>query len=403
MHGNHLTPLRIKKLTEPGRYADGNCLYLVVSDRGSKRWILRFVVKGRRRDMGLGSASLINLDEARDLARKYRKMAKLGIDPLIERRKTQAAFLTLKEAAIKVHALNLPSWKNKKHSEQWITSLQRHVFPKIGTVPISDVTSSDIYKVLSPIWVDRNDTAKKIRQRLRMIIRWARAQGFFQGDDPVELAEQALPKVKSSGLHFKSVQHQALPAIIKSLQSNNAISLATRLALEFLILTAGRTSEVLEATWEEIDFNEDLWVIPADRMKANKPHHVPLTVRMKDILENAKTLQKENNLIFPSSFNGLAMSNNTLRLALQNRLGVNATVHGMRAAFKDWASETTNYANEVSEMALGHQIPNKVEAAYRRGTLLSKRRDMMNDWSLFISGAKNGLYSEDPAKDNAHE
>ena len=130
MHGNHLTPLRIKKLTEPGRYADGNCLYLVVSDRGSKRWILRFVVKGRRRDMGLGSASLINLDEARDLARKYRRMAKLGIDPLIERRKTQAAFLTLKEAAIKVHALNLPSWKNKKHSEQWITSLQRHVFPK---------------------------------------------------------------------------------------------------------------------------------------------------------------------------------------------------------------------------------------------------------------------------------
>ena len=159
----------------------------------------------------------------------------------------------------------------------------------------------------------------------------------------------------------------------------------------------------MEATWEEIDFNEDLWVIPADRMKANKPHHVPLTGRMKDILENAKTLQKENNLIFPSSFNGLAMSNNTLRLALQNRLGVNATVHGMRAAFKDWASETTNYANEVSEMALGHQIPNKVEAAYRRGTLLSKRRDMMNDWSLFISGAKNGLYSEDPAKDNAHE
>lgn len=236
-----------------------------------------------------------------------------------------------------------------------------------------------------------------------MIIRWARAQGFFQGDDPVELAEQALPKVKSSGLHFKSVQHQALPAIVKSLQSNNAISLATRLALEFLILTAGRTSEVLEATWEEIDFNEDLWVIPADRMKANKPHHVPLTGRMKDILENAKTLQKENNLIFPSSFNGLAMSNNTLRLALQNRLGVNATVHGMRAAFKDWASETTNYANEVSEMALGHQIPNKVEAAYRRGTLLSKRRDMMNDWSLFISGAKNRLYSEDPAKDNTHE
>ena len=343
--------------------------------------------------MGLGSASLVSLEEARDLAREYRKMARNGVDPIAERRKTQAAHLTFKEAALKVHELNLPSWKNKKHSLQWISSLERHVFPSIGRLSISDITSSDIHRVLSPIWVSRNDTAKKIRQRLRMIIRWARAQGFYQGDDPVELAEQALPKVKSSGLHFKSVSHDALPAILRKLQENRTISLPTRLALEFLILTASRTTEVLESVWSELDFKKDLWIIPAQRMKASKAHEVPLTARMKILLKEAEALRKQNDLIFPSSFNGEAMSNNTLRIALQNRLGVNATVHGMRSAFKDWASETTNYANEVSEMALGHQISNKVEAAYRRGTLLNKRRDMMNDWSLFVTGAKNNLYS----------
>ena len=233
--------------------------------------------------------------------------------------------------------------------------------------------------------MEKADTAKKIRQRLRMVIKWARAQGFYRGDDPVELAEQALPKVKASASHFRAVSYDELPSIIKRLRASK-ISLPTQLALEFLILTACRTTEVLGAQWNEIHLDDKLWVIPAVRMKSGKPHEVPLTERMTSVLRHAATLNVGGDFVFPSGISGRPLSNNTLRQALQKRLEVDATVHGMRSAFKDWAAETTNYANEVSEMALGHVISNKVEAAYRRGNLLNKRRQLMDDWSNFLSG-----------------
>ncbi|MDA9994734.1 site-specific integrase [Planktomarina temperata] len=280
--------------------------------------------------------------------------------------------------------MNAPAWRNKKHADQWLSSLQLHVFPLIGSRLVSEITSADILRVLSPIWVEKADTAKKIRQRLRMVIKWARAQGFYKGDDPVELAEQALPKVKASGAHFKAVSYDELPSIIKRLRASK-ISLPTQLALEFLILTACRTSEVLGLQRSEIDRDDKLWVIPAIRMKSGKPHEVPLTDQMMTVLNKAASLNVDNALVFPSDVNGRPLSNNTLRQALQKRLGIDATVHGMRSAFKDWAAETTNFANEVSEMALGHVISNKVEAAYRRGNLISKRRQMMEDWCSFLS------------------
>jgi integrase len=280
--------------------------------------------------------------------------------------------------------MNAPAWRNKKHADQWLSSLQLHVFPLIGSRLVSEITSADILRVLSPIWVEKADTAKKIRQRLRMVIKWARAQGFYKGDDPVELAEQALPKVKASGAHFKAVSYDELPSIIKRLRASK-ISLPTQLALEFLILTACRTSEVLGLQWSEIDRDDKLWVIPAIRMKSGKPHEVPLTDQMMTVLNKAASLNVDNALVFPSDVNGRPLSNNTLRQALQKRLGIDATVHGMRSAFKDWAAKTTNFANEVSEMALGHVISNKVEAAYRRGNLISKRRQMMEDWCSFLS------------------
>ena len=394
---NRLTALKVKKANAKGRYPDGNCLYLVVGDSGAKHWLLRIVVRGKRRDMGLGSASLVDLEEARDLARRYRKIAREGGDPAQERR---GLFVSVKDAALKVHALNAPSWSNEKHSDQWISSLERHVFPMIGDTAISEVTSSDILRVLSPIWVEKSDTAKKIRQRLRMVIKWAKAQGYYEGEDPVELAEQALPRIKPSGEHFKSASYEELPQIVNQLQSSQ-VSLPTRLALEFLILSACRTTEVLEAHWSEIKLDKRLWVIPAERMKASKPHEVPLTDRMMDLLEVAGSLKLDNGLIFPSQINGKALSNNTLRLALQKRLKVDATVHGMRSAFKDWAAETTGYANEVSEMALGHAISSKVEAAYRRGNLLTKRKQMMADWADYVAGKQNKVISLHPNKEQA--
>ncbi len=397
-NSNKLTALKVKKVNAVGRYADGNCLYLYVDKLGSKRWVLRLVVKGRRRDMGLGSVNLVSLEEARDLARSYRRVAREGGDPVQERSNSKGSFVTFKEAALEVHKLNAPTWKNKKHSDQWISSLERHVFPLIGDTAISEVTSSDILRVLSPIWVEKSDTAKKIRQRLRMVIKWAKAQGYYEGEDPVELAEQALPRIKPSGKHFKSASYQDLPEIVGQLQSSQ-ISLPTRLALEFLILSACRTTEVLEAHWSEIDLDKRLWVIPAERMKANKLHQVPLTDRMIEILEVAGSIKLDNGLIFPSQINGKALSNNTLRLALQKRLAVDATIHGLRASFKDWAAETTGYANEVSEMALGHAISSKVEAAYRRGNLLTKRKQMMADWADYVAGKQNKVISLHPDKE----
>lgn len=397
---NRLTALKVKKANVKGRYPDGNCLYLVVGDSGAKHWLLRIVVRGKRRDMGLGSASLVDLEEARDLARRYRKIAREGGDPIQERQRGRGLFVSVKDAALKVYALNAPSWKNEKHSDQWISSLERHVFPMIGDTAISEVTSSDILRVLSPIWVEKSDTAKKIRQRLRIVIKWAKAQGYYEGEDPVELAEQALPRIKPSGEHFKSASYEELPQIVNQLQSSQ-VSLPTRLALEFLILSACRTTEVLEAHWSEIKLDKRLWVIPAERMKASKPHEVPLTDRMMDLLEVAGSLKLDNGLIFPSQINGKALSNNTLRLALQKRLKVDATVHGMRSAFKDWAAETTGYANEVSEMALGHAISSKVEAAYRRGNLLTKRKQMMADWADYVAGKQNKVISLHPNKEQA--
>ena len=381
---NELTALKIKKLTIPGRYADGNNLYLEVDKSGARRWTLRVTILGRRRDMGLGGISTVSLEEARELAYQYRKIARSGGDPILERQKNRGLQTTLIYCTKKVHEINLPTWKNEKFAKQWLSSLEHHVFPTIGKLPISQVTSADILIVLTPIWNTKGDTAKKIKQRLRMIIKWARAQGYFQGDDPVELAEQALPKQLKSDDHHKSLEFEKLPEMISNLRKSK-ISLPTKLALEFTILSACRTSEVLNAKWEEIDLTKLIWSIPSERMKGGKVHQVPLTDRMTVILNDCQKLKTNNDLLFPSEINGEALSNNTMRLALKKRLKIDATVHGMRSSFKDWASETTNFANEVSEMALAHTISNKTELAYRRRTLIEKRRQLMQKWSDYLN------------------
>ena len=384
---NELTALKVRKLDIPGRYADGNNLYLEIDKSGARRWTLRVTVLGRRRDMGLGGVSTVSLEEARELAYQYKKIARSGGDPILERQKNKGLQTTLIHCAKKVHQINLPTWKNQKFAKQWFSSLEHHVFPTIGKLPISQVTSADILRVLTPIWNTKGDTAKKIKQRLRMIIKWARAQGYFQGDDPVELAEQALPKQLKSDDHHKSLEFEKLPEMISNLRKSK-ISLPTKLALEFTILSACRTNEVLNAKWEEIDLTKLVWSIPSETMKGGKVHQVPLTDRMTVILNDCKKLKTNNDLLFPSEINGEALSNNTMRLALKKRLKVDATVHGMRSSFKDWASETTNFANEVSEMALAHTISNKTELAYRRRTLIEKRRQLMQKWSDYLNNKK---------------
>ena len=271
------------------------------------------------------------------------------------------------------------------------------MLPKIGQMPISNITSSDILNVLSPIWNNKSDTARKLKQRIRLTIKWARAKGYFQGDDPVELAEQALPKKKKSDNHHKSLPYEQISDLINKLKESK-VSLPTKLAIQFTILSACRTSEVLNASWNEIDMEKLIWAIPAERMKTDKIHEVPISKGMLNILNEAKENSPSTKLIFSSIYSDKGLSNNTLRLAVQKRLGIDTTIHGMRSSFKDWASETTNFANEVSEMALAHAISNKTEAAYRRGNLMEKRRLLMQMWSDYIYDNQNKVIYAFPKK-----
>jgi len=384
---NALTAMGISKLSAPGRYADGNGLYLVVDKSGAKRWVLRTVVRGRRRDMGLGGVRTVSLAQARLTAQRYRAIARSGGDPLEERRRESKAIPTFEKAAIAVQKGLVPGWKNPKHAAQWFNTLKRHAFPLIGPRPVSQITSADVLRILSPIWTEKPETAKRLSQRISAVIRWARASEFYTGDDPVEAALAGLPRQKHDVQHHESLHFDHVPQLIRKLRACSAKP-ESKLALEFLILTAARTIEVLGVKWDEVDFEKRLWVVPASRMKIKETHRVPLTSHVMNLLEQARALSPESEFIFPNQITGKPLSYNTLLFVLQRRLGLATTVHGLRSSFKDWASETTDFPNEVSEMALSHKIPSKVESAYRRGDLLEKRRRLMAAWSNYVCGAR---------------
>ena len=389
---NALTAMQIAKLSAAGRYADGNGLYLVVDKSGAKRWVLRTVVRGRRRDMGLGGVRTVSLAQARVTAQRYRAIARGGGDPLEERRSESKETPTFEKAAITVYKGLVPTWKNSKHAAQWINTLERYAFPLIGPRPVCQITSADVLRILSPIWTEKPETAKRLAQRISAVIKWARASGFYTGDDPVVSALAGLPRQKPDVQHHASLHFDHVPELIGKLRACSAKP-ESKLALEFLILTAARTIEVLGAEWGEIDLEKRLWVVPASRMKMKETHRVPLTSHAMKLLEQARALSPDSQLIFPNHITGKPLSYNTLLFVLQRRLGLTATVHGLRSSFKDWASETTSVPNEVSEMALAHKIPNKVESAYRRGDLLEKRRPLMAAWGDYVCGAKGQVVS----------
>ena len=384
---NRLTALFVKKTNIPGVYGDGFGLRLIVTAFGSKRWEQRITINGKRCDLGLGNAALVSLEEAREIAIRNKRIARDGGNPLAEKRKRVADGKSFREVALSVHQVNAKSYKSDKYAAQWLSSLENHVFPKLGHKSISSVTSQDILSVLSPIWVDKADTAKKIRQRLSQIMLWAKAEGYYTSDNPVELAVLALPKVSSNGSHHDALAYQEAPELIESL-SKSEIKPYTRLALTFLLLTATRQSEVLDASWDEIDIDKQCWIIPAERMKASNEHRVPLSKQALAVILEAGELYGAQGLLFPNPDTGKRLSDNTLRLVLQKRLNLSTTTHGLRSTFKDWVSETTAYDNETSEMALAHTISNKVEAAYRRGNLYEKRISLMNDWADYLYGTE---------------
>ena len=370
----------VRTVQQPGKYTDGNGLILKVDPSGAKRWVQRIVIRGKRTEMGLGSAELVSLAEARDIAFENRKMARSGGDPLRAKREAEAV-LTFEEAAREVHRMHLPSWKNKKHAAQFITTLETYAFPRIGRTKVSDVSTADVLAVLQPIWLEKAETARRVRQRIGTVMKWAVAKGWRQ-DNPAQDIGQALPKQNRQQEHRKSLPYSQIADFLDALQGSQAGE-TTKLALEFLILTAARSGEVRGAVWSEIDLVAREWKIPAQRMKAKQEHRVPLSARAVELLEAAKSLSDGSDLVFPGTRYGKPLSDMTLS-KLTKALGFDVDVHGFRTSFKTWAQERTNAPRELSEAALAHTIPNKVEAAYGRSDLFEKRRKLMNRWSGFV-------------------
>ncbi|NEU96954.1 DUF4102 domain-containing protein [Bradyrhizobium sp. UFLA 03-164] len=377
-----LTVVQIRALKKPGRYADGNGLYLKVAESGAKRWELRTVVRGKRCDIGLGGLKLVSLAEAREEAQKYRKMARDDGDPLAEKRRARRVMPTFKQAAEAVHKEHAKAWKNAKHGDQWINTLKAYAYPAFGDRRIDQIDTPEILKALSPIWLTKQETARRVRQRIGTVLDWAKAAGHRTGNNPVEEISKALPRQSERKSHHAALPYIEVTAFLQQLKEEGEPTKAT-LAFEFLVLTAARTNEVLEARWAEIDLEQAAWTVPASRMKAAREHRVPLAPRCIELLRHAKQLAAGSELVFPGRSNDKPMSNMVL-LMIMRRMKSTYTVHGFRSAFRDWASERTNFAREICEAALAHIVKDKTEAAYRRGDLFEKRRELMATWAAYV-------------------
>jgi integrase len=377
-----LTALGIRGLKEPGRYSDGEGLILKLISPGKGSWILRVQVDGRRRDIGLGTLGDHSLSEARDLARDVRKRLKAGIDVLAERRKERLEVPTFAAAARLVHAEHLAAWKNGKHQAQWIATLETYAFPSIGDRLVSEIEGPAIRDVLSPIWLSKPETARRVRQRIGTVLDWACVKGYRAAEAPMRSLARGLPRQPKKQNHFAALPYIEVPALVTALQERISVG---RLALEFLILTAARSGEVRGCLWSEIDVDSRLWTIPADRMKAGKAHVVPLSSAALATLTRVQPFRpRANAFVFPGQNPNRPLSDMTLLKILRDR-DAGVTVHGFRSAFRDWVAETTNYMGEIAESALAHAIPNKVEAAYRRTDFLEKRKALMTEWGVFCT------------------
>lgn len=380
----------VRQKKAPGRYVDGNGLCLLVEPSGAARWVLRVQTRGKRRDVGLGSAQTVTLSEARELAHDVRRKARQGEDPVAARRAQREGVPTFEAMAKTVHAAHLETWRNGKHTAQWLTTLEAYAFPTIGKLRVNRIETGDVLKLLLPIWTAKPETARRVLQRVRAVIDHATAAGHRSGENPCRIAAIGLPKQGDTVKHFAALPYANLPAFVVKLRTSDGAE-TVKLALEFLILTAARSGEVRGARWDEIDLAAKLWTIPAERMKAEREHVVPLADRAIEIIARARELAPPKaELVFPSNRSkGGGLSDMALTMVLR-RLKVEATAHGFRSTFRDWCSEETDFPGEVAEMALAHAIGSKVEAAYRRGKLLEKRRELMDAWAAFALGGSYG-------------
>jgi len=374
---NRLSARAIQTLRNPGYYADGGGLYLLIGPTGAKSWVLRYQLRGRRREMGLGSAALVSLQEARSAALAQRKVLANGLDPLAERAAAAAAGRTFGECAGALIASLEAGWKNRAQADQWRQSLRD--YGPAADLPVESVDTAAVMACLQPIWATKTETANRVRGRIERVLDWARVHGLRTGDNPARWRghlDKLLPKPSKVGKrrHHEAMPYADVPGFMARLAERDG---AARRALRFTILTAARTGEVTGADWPEFDLAAAVWTIPAERMKGGRAHQVPLTAAAIAILRG-----------LPRDRPPFALSENAMLYLVQKAppkgYGLPFTVHGFRSSFRDWAAETTEFPNELVEMALAHAIRNRAEAAYRRGNLLERRRRLMEDWADYL-------------------
>ena len=391
-HMGKLTALQVKAAKEPGRYQDGDGLMLLVKKSGARSWLLRIQVNGARRDFGLGSANAVSLAEARQKAEDYRRMARQGIDPLDvkkQQEKDAQRIPSFSEAAVETHKEQSPAWRNAKHSTQWISTLERYVFPHIGPRPIDSIEASDIRDLLMHIWLEKPETARRVRQRIGTVLDWAHAKGLRPHEAPMRSINKGLPRQPRRDNHMAAMPYMDVPTFMTTLRKSDTMG---RLALRFTILTAARSGEVRGATWKELDLKSGVWKIPGNRMKAGREHLSPLSNEAKNILKRVGQISQDpDHLVFPGTQNR-PLSDMTLTKVLRDAEIATFTVHGFRSSFRDWAAEQTEFAGDVVEAALAHTVSNKVEAAYRRTNYLEKRRNLMNLWGRYCGNSGDHEY-----------
>jgi integrase len=383
-----LTALQVERLTKPGHYGDGLGLYLQVNANGQKSWIFRYERLGRERYMGLGPLHKVSLVNARDAAREARQCLVNGEDPLEKKRRQieeqqreeqrNLRFDACVALYLQAHA---DAWRNAKHRQQWENTLRTYVSPHFGSIPARQVATEHVLKALEPIWSTKTETASRVRERIERVLSWAATRGYREGDNPARWVGHLEMLLPAPAKLKKVKHHAALPfsevAMFFELLGKEEGTAAR--ALEFTILTAGRSGEVLGATWDEIDLAAGVWTIPPERMKAGRAHRVPLVSAAIALLR--RQAGRDLVRVFPGARKGKPLSGMAMPVVLRRLGRKTLTVHGFRSTFRDWAAEQTDYPRELAEVALAHTVGSAVEKAYRRGDMFERRRRLMEDWT----------------------
>ena len=376
-----LTNKLVRAINEPGFYGDGNTLFLRVAPGGSKQWVQRLTIHGRRRNIGLGGVNWVTLAEAREAALDNRRVARRGGDPLAAKRQAKAP--RFRDAALSTWESLRPRWRSEKAAANWLQQLERHAMKRIGDMPVNRIGREDVLAVLTPIWGKKPETARRVRRYIRTTLEWCQAHGFVESNAAGDAINGALPRMAAVKAHYEALPYREISGVLKAIESSGA-STVVRLALQFLIFTAARSGEVRGAVWSEIEMDRQVWRIPGKRMKAGAEHRVPLSRPAMEIIDRTRALGDRSEFVFPSPVRkDRPISDATLSKLLRTTgLAGQATVHGFRSSFRDWCADT-GQPRELAEAALAHTVGG-VEGAYFRSDLFERRRKLMDAWAEYL-------------------